>query len=80
MIVEKGTHIFGNYLFDGFVKSRFYSGFVIPAKAGIQLNQGVLGSRLRGSDGFLTFYEIILFEFQQLCLVRPRTPKASNHC
>jgi hypothetical protein len=48
--------------FDGFVKSRFYSGFVIPAKAGIQLNQAVLGSRLRGSDGFLTFYEIIKFQ------------------
>jgi hypothetical protein len=46
-------------IFDGFVKSRFYSGFVIPAKAGIQLNQAVLGPRLRGSDGFLTFYEFI---------------------
>jgi len=47
--------------FNDFVKSRFYHGFVIPAKpvparikqgAGIQLNQAVLGSRLRGSDGF----------------------------
>jgi hypothetical protein len=44
---------------DGFVKSRFPPCFVIPAKAGIQLIQAVLGSRLRGGDGFLTFYEII---------------------
>jgi len=28
---------------------------VIPEKAGIQLNQAVLGSRLRGSDGFYDF-------------------------
>jgi hypothetical protein len=28
---------------------------VIPAKAGIQLNQEVLDSRLRGSDGFSDF-------------------------
>jgi hypothetical protein len=48
--------------FDGFVKSRFYPGFVIPAKAGIQLNQAVLGSRRRGSDGFLTFCETISSE------------------
>jgi hypothetical protein len=41
--------------FDGFVKSRFYPVFVIPAKAGIQLNQAVLDSRLRGSDGFFDF-------------------------
>ena len=40
---------------DGFVKSRFYPLFVIPAKAGIQLNQEVLDSRLRGSDGFFDF-------------------------
>jgi len=40
---------------DEFVKSNFYHLFVIPAKAGIQLNQAVLGSRLRGSDGFSDF-------------------------
>jgi hypothetical protein len=40
---------------DDFVKSRFYSIFVIPAEAGIQLNQAILGSRLRGSDGFSDF-------------------------
>ena len=40
---------------DNLVKSRFYAVFVIPAKAGIQLNQAVLGSRLRGSDGFSDF-------------------------
>ncbi len=40
---------------DEFVRSTFYHLFVIPAKAGIQLNQAVLGSRLRGSDGFSDF-------------------------
>jgi len=40
---------------DDLVKSRFYPVFVIPAKAGIQLNQAFLGSRLRGSDGFSDF-------------------------
>jgi hypothetical protein len=40
---------------DGFVKSRFSPDFVIPAKAGIQLDQATLGSRLRGSDGFSNF-------------------------
>ena len=41
--------------YDGLVKSRFYPLSVIPAKAGIQLNQEVLDSRLRGSDGFFDF-------------------------
>jgi len=41
--------------FDGLVKSHVYPFFVIPPKAGIQLNQEVLGSRLRGSDGFSDF-------------------------
>jgi len=45
----------GKAFIDGFVKSRFYPVFVIPAKTGIQLNQEVLGSRLRGSDGFSDF-------------------------
>ena len=40
---------------DDLVKCRSYAVFVIPAKAGIQLNQAVLGSRLRGSDGFSDF-------------------------
>jgi hypothetical protein len=40
---------------DQFVKSRFLPDFVIPVKMGIQLNQAVLGSRLRGSDGFSDF-------------------------
>jgi hypothetical protein len=41
--------------FDEFVKSRKTSFCVIPAQAGIQENQGVLDSRLRGSDGFSDF-------------------------
>jgi hypothetical protein len=41
--------------FDDLVKSRLYPVFVIPAKAGIQVNQAALGSRLRGSDGFSDF-------------------------
>jgi len=45
----------GKALIDGLIKSRFYPVFVIPAKAGIHLNQEVLGSRLRGSDGFSDF-------------------------
>jgi hypothetical protein len=49
-------------IIDGLVKSRFHPVFVIPAKAGIQLNQAVLGSRLRGSDGFSIFYEFIIIE------------------
>jgi len=44
--------------FDELVKSRFYPVFVIPEKAGIQLNQAVLGSRLRGSDGFSDFLRV----------------------
>jgi hypothetical protein len=39
--------------------NRFNPDFVIPAKAGIQLKQAFLGSRLRGSDGFSDFLEII---------------------
>jgi hypothetical protein len=42
---------------DEFVKSHFYSVFVIPAEAGIQFNQAILGSRLRGSDGFFDFLQ-----------------------
>jgi hypothetical protein len=40
---------------DDIVKSRFPLLLVIPAKAGIQFNQAVLDSRLRGSDGFSDF-------------------------
>ena len=44
---------------DAFVKNLFCPIFVIPAKAGIQVFWGVMDSRFRGSDGILTFYEII---------------------
>jgi len=44
-----------NYNYDGLVKSQKMSFSVIPAKAGIQFFQGVLDSRLRGSDGFWDF-------------------------
>jgi hypothetical protein len=37
---------------DDFAKSQDSVKFVIPAKAGIQFNRVVLGSRLRESDGF----------------------------
>jgi len=37
------------------VKSQKAPFFVIPAKAGIQENQPLLGSRLRGSDGLRDF-------------------------
>jgi hypothetical protein len=40
---------------DELVKSQNSIKFVIPAKAGIQSNQAVLGSRLRGSDDFSDF-------------------------
>ena len=43
---------------DELVKSLFYPVFVIPAKAGIQLNQAVLDSRLRGSDGLFDFLRV----------------------
>jgi hypothetical protein len=46
---------FTSYIIDDFVKIRFYAVFIIPAKAGIHFNQAVLGSRLRGSDGFADF-------------------------
>jgi hypothetical protein len=45
----------GKIFFEDLAKSGFYPDFVIPAKAGIQVNQSVLGSRLRGSDGFSDF-------------------------
>jgi len=41
--------------YDDLVKSQKTSFSVIPAKAGIQLFQIVLDSRLRGSDGFWDF-------------------------
>ena len=49
--------------FDGFVKIRFYPVFVIHAKAGIQLNQKVLDSRLRGSDVLFDFLRVHQFYF-----------------
>jgi hypothetical protein len=42
-------------LFARCVKNLFYPLMVIPAKAGIQLSQAVLDSRLRGSDGISEF-------------------------
>jgi len=41
--------------FDEFVKSQKSLVFVIPAKAGIQGNQSLLDSRVRGSDGLGDF-------------------------
>ena len=41
--------------FDEFVKSQKSPVFVIPAKAGIQVNQSLLDSRLCGSDGLGDF-------------------------
>ena len=43
--------------FDGIVKSRKIPVFVIPAQAGIQENQILLDSRLRGGDGFQDFLQ-----------------------
>jgi hypothetical protein len=40
-------------------KSRFYPVLVIPAEAGIQLNQETLHSGLRGSDGRSDFCDFI---------------------
>jgi hypothetical protein len=44
------------FKYDDFVKSRFFPVFVIPAEAGIQLNQAVLDFRPRGSDGLSGFF------------------------
>jgi len=49
---------------DDLVKSRNSIEIVIPAKAGIQLNQAVLGSRLRGSDGFSDFLRVHQYSYQ----------------
>ena len=43
---------------DGFVKSQKSPFSVIPVKTGIQENQGVLDSRLRGSDDVADFLQI----------------------
>jgi hypothetical protein len=52
-------HDFLPYIFDDLVESHFHSVFIIPlAGAGIQLNQAVLGSRLRGSDGLSDFLRV----------------------
>jgi hypothetical protein len=42
--------------FGGLAKSQKPLFFVIPAKAGIQSFQALLGSRLSGSDGLEDFY------------------------
>jgi hypothetical protein len=44
-----------NFEFTDLEKSALYPFLVIPAKAGIQLIQVFLGSRLRGSDHFFGF-------------------------
>ena len=43
---------------DGFVKSRNSTLFVIPAEAGIQFFQGLMDSRLRGSDSTFDFLRV----------------------
>jgi hypothetical protein len=46
---------FRNSKLDDIAKTGLYPVFVIPAKAGIQLNHAILDSRLRGSDGLSDF-------------------------
>jgi len=46
--------------FDGLVKSRISSVFVIPANAGIQEHQVLMDSRVRGSDGLGGFFREVL--------------------
>jgi hypothetical protein len=53
-IVPKSRKVFSKQ-FDGFVKSPKTLFSVIPADAGIQSLQGLLDSRLRGSDGLGDF-------------------------
>ena len=66
--LRQGSFTLFNYVnLDEFVKSRFYPVFVIPAKAGIQLNQAVLGSRLRGSDGFFDFLRVHQSSICKIC-------------
>jgi hypothetical protein len=43
---------------DGFVKSPITEGFVIPAKAGIQLFQDVLDPGFRGGDDRRDFLRV----------------------
>ena len=52
---SRTLHDFLPYICDDLVESHFYRVFVIPAEAGIQLYQAVLGSRLRGSDSLSDF-------------------------
>jgi len=47
--------------FDGFVKSRNFINFVIPAKAGIQLFQDVLDPGFRRGDGVFDFLRVHQF-------------------
>jgi hypothetical protein len=47
---------------DGLVKSVSVPVNVIPAEAGIQSFQVFLDSRLRGSDGSGTFYDVVNVE------------------
>jgi len=54
-ITNDTTHIGFSLILDELVKSQKASVIVIPAKAGIQGNQPLLDSRVRGSDGFGDF-------------------------
>jgi hypothetical protein len=47
-------------LLAGCGKTLFQPRIVIPAEAGIQCFQGLLGSRFRGSDGSVEFFRILL--------------------
>jgi hypothetical protein len=48
---------------DGLVKSGSVAVNVIPAQAGIQSFQVFLDSRLRGSDGSGSFYDVVIPEW-----------------
>jgi hypothetical protein len=49
-----------NTRLEGYGKSLFLARIVIPAEAGIQYFQCFLDSRLRGSDGSVEFFRILL--------------------
>ena len=53
---------------DAFVKSQKSSVFVIPANAGIQGNQPLVDSRVRGSDGLGDF-----LRDHQICNLKSET-------
>jgi len=64
------TAFYESIKIDKLVKSQKVSVFVIPAKAGIQENQSLLDSRLRGSDGlgdFLRDHQDCLTLLNNIC-------------